>query len=254
MRNLLWKLILLTLCLSLLCTVGICAAENAPSEVYVRSGSSGNGTALSPVGTLTDAVKLLNGKGGTIVLLNDINVSSATTIKEQSGDLTITANGGSLVLAKDLTFEKNVNRNTITIDCPITVSAASAAIFGGFNSIVFTENVTVGGKLDFYGGIDAAINEIKGVSAESIPLNEAAITELPYSITVNGGTFRIFAGGCRRTHRTAIIGSVAGDLTVTINGGTFGEGVSYTANTPLKPNRHSAFRVCPSLRQMQRSP
>ena len=231
MRNLFWKIILATFCLALLFTVGISAAER---EVYVRSGSSGNGTLQAPVGTLTDAVNLLDGNGGTIVLLNDINVSSATTIKEQSGNLTITASGGSLVLAKDLTFAKNINGNTIIIDCPITVSSASAAIFGGFNSIVFTKNVSVSGSLDFYGGSDAAINEIKGVSAESIPLNEAAITEIPYSITVNGGTFRIFAGGSRRTHRTAIVGSVAGDLTVTINGGTFGVGVSFAADTPIK--------------------
>ncbi|MBQ4150689.1 MAG: SGNH/GDSL hydrolase family protein [Clostridia bacterium] len=233
MQKLLWKMILATLCLSLLCMIGVSATEDAPREIYVRTGSSGNGTEQSPVGTLTDAIRLLDGKGGTVILLDSVTAPS-TTIKEQSGDLTITAKGGSLVLAKDLTFEKNINSNTITIDCPITVTSASAAIFGGFNSIVFTENVTVGGKLDFYGGSDAAINEIKGVSAESIPLNEAAITELPYSITVNGGTFRIFAGGCRRTHRTAIIGSVADDLTVTINGGTFGEGVSYAANSPIK--------------------
>lgn len=234
MSNLFWKMILVTLCISLLCTVGISANDSEVREVYVRTGASGNGTALSPVGTLTDAVNLLNGEGGRIVLLSEVTVSSATTLKEQSGDLTITASGGSLVLANDLTFAKNVNNNTIIIDCPIKVSAKSAAIFGGFNSVVFTENVAVSGKLDFYGGNDAPLNEIKGVSSESIPKNETVITELPYSITVNGGTFRIFAGGSRRTHRTAIIGSVAGDLTVTINGGTFGEGVSFTANSPIK--------------------
>ena len=233
MRNLFWKMLLATLCLALLCTVGIGATEDAPRAVYVRSGSAGDGSVLSPVGTLADAVDLLDGKGGTIVLLNAVKVSGARTVKEQSGDLTITADGGSLVLDRTLTFAKNVNANTITIDCPITVSSSVATVFGGFNSVVFTENVSVNGKLDFYGGNDSAPNATFGVNKTAGP-NKDIITELPYSITVNGGTFRRFAGGSRRPDRTSIVGSVAGDLTVTINGGTFGEGVSFTADSPIK--------------------
>ena len=80
MSNLFWKMILITLCISLLCTVGISANGGEAREVYVRTGASGNGTALSPVGTLTDAVNLLNGKGGRIVLLSEVTVSSATTL------------------------------------------------------------------------------------------------------------------------------------------------------------------------------
>ena len=77
MRNLFWKFILATLCLALLFTVGISAAER---EVYVCSGSSGNGTLQSPVGTLTDAVNLLNGKGGTVILLLTLGVAENISV------------------------------------------------------------------------------------------------------------------------------------------------------------------------------
>ncbi len=193
--------------------------------VYVRDGASGDGSQSDPVGSLSDALKILNGAGGQIILLGTVSESTSFTVPEQTKDLTITAEeNGCLVLAADLVFEKNINENTIMLDVPIRVEGDSAAIFGGFNSVVFGEHTTVNGTLDFYGGVDAAVNATLGlgdldVNAEN---NRAAITELPYSITVESGTFRYFAGGNRRSGRTALIGAIAGELTVTVNGGTFG--------------------------------
>ena len=211
------------------------ASFAADTTVYVKNGSTGTGSENSPFGNLTDAVDALDNKGGTIVLLSNVIVPSFT-VAEQSGDLKITAqNNGVLTLGGTLAFAKNTNDNIITIDCPISLVSAQA-MFGGFNNIVFTENVTVNGALSFYGGVDTAKNETHGVGDRVVNdlANKACITELPYSITVNGGTFAKFFGGNRRSAVTTIVGSIAAPVTITINGGTFGSASSYTAESPIK--------------------
>ncbi len=191
--------------------------------IYVKEG-----------GSLTDAIAALNSNGGTVVLQGAVTVSKATTLPEQSGDLTVTADGGSLVLATDLSLAKNTNANTVTFDCPITANG-ERNIFGGFNSVTFTENVTVDGTLHFYGGVDCGTNSTYGIGNDTVTeYNRAAITELPYNITVSGGSFGTFLGGNRRSSAKCVIGSIAAPLTVTINGGTFGKGVSFAASDPLK--------------------
>lgn len=184
--------------------------------------------------SLVDAVSSLAKSGGTVVLTADVTVSKASTIPEVNGDLTITADGGSLVLAADLTLAKNTNANTVTFDCPITASG-ERNLFGGFNSVTFTENVTVDGSLNFYGGVDCGTNSTYGIGNDTVTeYNRAAITELPYDITVSGGSFGTFLGGNRRNSAKCVIGSIAAPLTVTINGGTFGTAVSFAADDPLK--------------------
>ncbi len=184
--------------------------------------------------SLVDAVSSLEKSGGTVVLTADVTVSKASTLPEVNGDLTITADGGSLVLTADLTLTKNTNANTVTFDCPITASG-ERNLFGGFNSVTFSEDVTVDGALHFYGGVDCGTNPTLGVGDAAVEeKNRAAITTLPYDITVNGGTFATFLGGNRRNAANCVIGSIAAPITVTVNGGTFGKAVSYGANDPLK--------------------
>lgn len=228
------------LCLALallaaaLLALGVMAAE---AVVYVETGST------EAVGSFADAVAALDGKGGTIVLRNAVFVDAAVTVPEQTGDLTVTAeDGGMLVLLADLVFAKNTNDNVITLDAPIR-AGKTAEIFGGFNSVHFTENFSVDGTLDFFGGVDVETapsgNANNPISKKN--LNAHAVTELPYTVTVDGGTFRHFAGGNKRDVSTDFIGSIAAPITLTVNGGTFGTGVSYAADSALKNDR--AFSI-----------
>ncbi|MBR5539673.1 MAG: hypothetical protein IKU61_07220 [Clostridia bacterium] len=234
MKNVI-KICAVLVCFSLALCIGIFAADNT---VYVLQGaeSAGSGTSESPYNTFTAATKALAGNGGTIVLLGTTELGG-TVVPEQSANLTITASGsGKITLAKDLKFAKNTNSNLITIDTPITVTASSAAIFGGFNSITFTDKCAVTGTLDFYGGNDCEVNDSAGwnyvVAANSD--NQDIITEIAYNITVKGGTFRYFAGGNRRADRKSIIGSIAAPIEITVDGGTFGTSVPFTADSPIK--------------------
>lgn len=226
-------LAILTFALSLLLLVGISAAE--PQTVYVEMNGDGEGV----YATLADAVDALNGEGGTVVLRGAVLQTQAVTLPEQSGDLTITAEaGGRLFLQDALAFAKNENDNTVTLDMPLVLSE-KAVVFGGFNTVHFTENFAVEGDLDFYGGVDAL--EGSGIDTRmedyDLPRNALCNTDLPYAITVDGGNFGIFAGGNRRERAvdtTCYIGAITAPLTVTVNGGRFTAPVSYGVSDAIK--------------------
>ncbi len=194
-------------------TVGISATET--DTVYLPS---------AKVTSLADAFALLP-NGGKIVVTEEVTVK-AVTLPEVNGDISVTAeNGGSLALAGNLAFAKNTNSNVITLDLPVT--ANGHAILGGFNSIVFGESFTVSDSVDFYGGVKAQPGTV-GEHEKNMAQNADYVTELPYSITVNGGTFGTFAGGNLRSANgsdgmTDMFGSIAAPLTVTVNGGVFND-------------------------------
>ncbi len=216
-----WILITVLLLTAVL-LVGVSATETKSSKVYLPSNAAS---------TLADAIALLP-NGGEIIVKSEISVK-ATTLAEVNGDLAIKAEGnGALNLTGDLAFAKNTDANVITLDLPLT--ANGHAILGGFNSIVFGENFTVTDSVDFYGGVKALAGT-NGAHDANKKQNADYVTELPYSITVNGGTFGTFAGGNLRADVTHMFGSVAAPLTVTVNGGTFNDrfdlaGMSFLAD------------------------
>ena len=220
---------LLWLCTLLLAACGLAlSAGAAETRVYVADGGTGDGTSAStPCGSLAAAVDALKGAGGTVVFVGDVTVSTQTTLPEQSGDLTFTAEGGARLVQKQrITFAKNTNDNVITFDLPVYAAASSpVAVFGSFNSITFTEKFTVakaatGSGFWFYGGVYTAEAAKGGVNADYI-------TELPYAITVKNGTFDRFSGGNLRSAGQCLVGAIAAPLTVTIEGGTFGTAGTY---------------------------
>jgi len=227
------KQVLTLLVLCFLLALCVCAAEE--QTVYVTAGGSGENV----YGSLEDAVCALNSEGGTVVLTNAVIVHEDVTLPEQSGDLVFTAEGnGKLILASVLSLAKNENANTVTFDLPILVKEG-AVLFGGFNSVYFTENFSTDTPLNFYGGVDtlagSGIDTRK--AAYDTPRNALCITELPYSITVDGGNFGIFAGGNRRpmpADYNCYIGAISAPLTVTINGGSFSAPVSYGVDDAIK--------------------
>lgn len=184
--------------------------------------------------TIQKAIEALGGEGGTIVIAEPASVTRGFTIPEQTGDLTI--KGAEITVGGNITIEKNTNDNTVIFDMPLKVKSGKARIFGGFNSVKFTENFTVTGEVEFYGGVNvmtagnSACTDIPTWTKNSM----TCVTELPYSITVDGGTFSVFEGGNFRSDLTCLIGSVAAPLEITVNGGTFGKGVSFGADSALQ--------------------
>ena len=212
----------------------LCMAVSAKT-VYVKDGGTGNGASeSSPLGSFQSAVDALSGNGGTIVLVGD-TTRAGVTIPEQSDDVTVTAkNGAKMLITGRTTLGKNTNNNTFTFDMPIDITVNAACSFvGNFNSVIFTENFTV----TCSGGSNASFSYYGGIICDS-ENNAPAITELPYSITVNGGTFTRFECGNYRTESvtgsSSIVGSIAAPITVTVNGGTFGVAGDYSE--ALKPN------------------
>lgn len=227
---------LLVLMFAALIAFGAFAADKT---VYVKDGGSGNGSsASSPVSTMSAAVNALGGKGGTIVLVGDTTISTKTTLPEQSGDLTVTSqNGAKLLIKQRFQLARNTNANTVTFDMPIDIVADFACyMFGGCNSVVFTENCVVtnsgGGLLRFYGGLQ---------SSEANSIDDLIIT-LPYSITVKNGNFNEFSGGHFRASGDTYIGTVAAPVSINISGGTFGTVGDY--QDALSPRKtFNAFTV-----------
>lgn len=216
--------------------------------VYVANGATGTGaSASSPMGSISQAFALLE-DGGDIVVLGDFSLP-AVNFPEVNGDIRIS--GNSLTLLGDVTFAKNTNANVITLDLPVK-STSGAAIYGGFNSIVFGDNFTVTGTVDFYGGVKAK-SGTEGANEANYTLNATMVTELPYSITVNNGVFGTFVGGNYRGNDTDLFGSITAPLTVTVNGGTFNtafnlSGMSFLADDATLTVNGGTFN-CPVYAQ-----
>ena len=113
-------------------------------------------------------------------------------------------------------------------------------MFANFNSVHFTENFVVDGSVHFFGGVDAQkgpSNKTTGYIEEKTEMNNAAITDLPYTITVDNGVFGSFTGGSYRDSAADIIGSITAQLTVNINGGTFNGTKAFSTSDAIKGGR-----------------
>lgn len=220
--------------------VGVSATDAENAKVYLPS---------KEASTLADAFALLK-NGGEIVVTEEITIQK-TTLAEANGNITVTAeNGGCLVLSGDLSFAKNTNENTITLDLPLT--ANGHAILGGFNSIVFGQNFAVTDSLNFYGGVQTTAGK-HGEHDANYALNQNFVTELPYSVTVNNGIFDTFVLGNRRSTSSDLFGSIAAPVSLTVNGGTFNDvfnlsGMSFLADDATLTVNGGTFN-CPIYAQ-----
>lgn len=224
--------------LTALLLVSLLAFSVSAKDVYVKDGGTGDGTsATTPIGTIAGAIEALGGEGGQVILVGDTSVAAKTTVPEQSADLTFTAqNGAKLLVSQRLQLANNTNDNRVTFDCPVDVTASvGCVIFGGFNNVEFTENFVVtssgGGSISFYGGVH--LGEVEN--------DAASVTEIPYSITVNNGTFERFGGGSFRNDVLQRVGSVAASITIDVYGGTFGKAGNYPITSNNK--NYNAFSI-----------
>ncbi len=163
--------------------------------------------------------------GGEIVVCGDTTVSGELFVPEKEKDIVISSkNGAVLTLSANVSFAKNTNDTSVTFNLP--VKANDAKIFGGFRNVTFTENFSVDGKLDFFGGVDTS----------ALTENADAITEKEYTVTVNGGTFENFALGSYRYEYKHMVGSIAAPVTLNVNGGTFNSSFSVSGMAIIADN------------------
>ena len=227
-----WTVLIIALSLFCLFSFSVNAKDVNAKDVYVKSGAGGTGESVSdPVGFISHAVNLLGDAGGTVYVVGEYPLTSNFTVPEISGDITFKGlNGGSLSLSADIYGTVNTNDNVITFDLPVTVATAEDRyIFGGYNSITFGDNFAVisknGGMLNFYGGVSVAKAEKNAFEG---------ITNLPYNIVVNAGTFNNFTGGNFRSTISGMYGSIAAPISITVNGGTFGVAGDYPTDSNNK--------------------
>ena len=223
-KKILAFLSVLILAISLL-SLSVFAADG--QTVYVADGATGDGTsAASPLGSMSAALEAVGSNGGEIVVCGAVKVNGTLTIPETSGDLTIRAtDGGALTVTSGIRLEKNTNDNVVTFDLPITFSASvTHYIYGNYNSVTFGKNfetITTGKyAVNFYGG--SLIGSAEGIAT------------LPYDITVENGTFNVFAGGNHRTAVSDNVGAIAAPISITVNGGTFGQEGTYPTDSNNK--------------------
>lgn len=228
-------IISLSLILALVCIFAVSAFAAEPTAVYVKNGGTGDGLSYdTPIGDIKAAVKLVGSTSCDVIVIGEYPISASTTFAEVSGNVTFKGvDGGSLTLSANMALTANSNENVYTFDIPVTLSGTDTRIlYGSFNSVVFGKNFSVsapdGGRLNFYGGMDASAVD-------------CVSSEIPYSITVNAGTFNVFAGGSLRKDIHDYVGSVAAPITVTINGGTFGAVSTYPTDSHNK--NYNTFSV-----------
>lgn len=192
--------------------VGGTYLQRLPSEVFDKVYVDGTGATADAYTTFAEAFASIS-EGATVVVVGDTTASGTVTLP--AGDIVITSeNGAVLTIEAGLSFVKTAPETTLTLD--LAVNANDAKIFGGFTNVTFTENFTVSGTLDFFGGVDVS----------ALENNADAITEEEYEITVNGGTFANFALGNYRYEYKHMVGSLAAPVTLTVNGGTFNSSFS----------------------------
>lgn len=193
--------------------------------------NSGILSAFSPNALGTNAIQLAGGQ----LTANSNNVTSGTTIA-WGNNITVTANGSSLLLDNNTVAANGSNTNqlitfgTLTLNAPPTGSTAATLFFGGFDQVDtrFTgvslantptistrandsnSTLTLGGVMSGSGGINFA-----GTAGEVIEIGSGTADSAANTYTGDVGLF----GGARMVlnkanNTTAITGDVV------INGGT----------------------------------
>ena len=199
--------------------------EDAVVTVYV----DGTGNTVGAYSDFAEAVESIAACGGTIVVCGDTTVSGTINILANAIEIT-SEKDAVLTIGDDLSIVKGADSASITFDLP--VKASGTKIFGGFANVTFAENFTVDGELDFYGGVDAT----------ALTVNEDAVTETAYAVTVKNGTFHNFAAGNYRSEYDDTVGALAAPVSVTVEGGVFNDSFSVSGMSILADDATLSIR------------
>ncbi len=213
--------------LSVLCVLALCIGAVfviAATEERVYVSSSGNDSnsgesAASPKATLAAAIKALGGVDGTIVVCGDLTLNAGDgAMPSHSGKVTLTSDGYN---AK-VTVKDNITFGGETKICDISLYyPAEKLIFCAGNSAVFGDGIEVSYDAtapSIYGGKNSAAS---GASADSLSLSGS-------TLQVDSGTWnKVYCGNYRKA-ATNPTGTLTGNTTLTISGGSFLGGVSAT--------------------------
>ncbi len=219
-----------------LLTVSAFAAEG--DVYYVCDGGTGNGSsAQSASASLADAYTALS-DGGTVVVCGPYTISAFLDTPHHSGKMTITSVHGGVDYRKTnnaaLIFAESMYIGGETEFCDINLNSASyyPAIYARNYSLVMGDGIECNKINDsrqylsiIGGGRYAQTNKSTSVTINSGTYqrtrggtSEGGSQNYTTSLTINGGTFveRVLLGS---------IGSHSGDITGTVNGGEFRQGI-----------------------------
>lgn len=193
-----------------------CSAFAAEKTVYLAGSGDDtqNGTSYrTAVKTFERAYALIGNGDGRIVVCSPVNIGTNYTMPVNAGQVRITASDGAyyfplgrLIFSEALTF----SGDTVLDRIQLVASGTSMIACGGHN-VTFGERLETDGNVVLLGGYNVT---------GSMTAEDASIAN-DYTITVNGGEFLYFRGGNRRAGTDSPFGTISGNCTLNINGGTF---------------------------------
>ncbi len=209
--------------------------------VYVSSTGDDNAygnTSANAVKTLARAAQSLN-DGGTIIVVNNITLSSDQHIKSTAGKVTVRGLSGNEVISCACDIYAYTSLDFDKINFKLT--AANKFIYAQYNDLVIGPNVTCSKT------VSTSYAIIGGYFADNAKSTYAALcSDDDCYIEINAGTWRYIRGGNRRSGTSAPLGHYSGDTTILINGGTFEAtttGLSDDVSSPTGMNSSSGNHV-----------
>ncbi len=199
--------------LSALLAIGALAAEKT---VYLASGGDDakDGTSYkNAVKTVEQAYKLIGDNDGKIVVCGFMNFGTGYTLPKHEGKVTFTATDGVYRYATGkIAFSQDITLSGDTVFERIGIApSGTACIAAAGNNLTMGKDVDVDGSLVLLAGF----NVLKGDKKEDVSFSNDV------RIDVLDGEYLFIRGGNRRADGAAPFGTVSGNVTINISGGTF---------------------------------
>ncbi len=215
----------------------IASIENKVQNVFVADGGTGDGSSpLNPIGSFSEAAKLIGEAGGNIVIMDDVSINNLSTVLAK-GPVTITSFGGGcdwsiaddarLVMSDSITISKQTLFDYITI----FAAENNTYIAANSNKLEFGEHVTclvhegrgVEYPVSVYGGVYISGSSYGGVRATDVTIR-------------SGWYYRVVGGNWRANGKNETARTITGDINLTIYGGLYTNMVAANGNNDLTGN------------------
>ena len=217
----------------------LCVSAFAANVVYVKDGGSGDGSSASaPVGTLTDAFNALGTEGGTIVVTGVCSITEQFEEPTHTGKVIITSKYGSTNYATKnsaaiefyhnyfLTGETEFKNITLRACASGTKTHPYNAIYGRANNLTLGSGITT----ELGDGCNTYLSIMGG--------SYATYKNKTATITINSGTWQRVRGGATKG------GAVNYNINIVINNGTFRERVVLSSAAASIPSSYESGALC----------
>ena len=194
------------------------------SDVYLKADGklAGEGTLASPMSSLTTALGRL-APNGTLHIIGEYTYPDKIVTPVYMDKLTIVGEGDGAKLfinGNTTSFLSDVKLDNFTLDT--TYTSGSNYLAFNWNNVELTNTFDCNEVYLFLAGQVLYYNDISK-SAYDNPTTASSDKDI--TVTVNGGTFKLFVGGNWRMTAVCPFGTYSGNMTLTI-----GEGATIKAN------------------------